>query len=101
MAEYGRFSPWANTLQNSLYLETLNYRQIPNSVEDTDYTIENQYTHRPDLLAYDMYGDVKLWWVFMARNRSIIQDPVFDFQPGITIKCPKKEPLIAALGKRF
>jgi prophage DNA circulation protein len=50
------------------------------------------------LLAYDLYGDSALWWVFAMRNPNTIQDPVFDFLPGTTIFIPKKETIVAALG---
>ena len=38
------------------------------------YTIESQYQYRPDLLAYDLYGSTKLWWVFAQRNMNIIKE---------------------------
>ena len=62
------------------------------------YTVTGVYQYRPDLLAYDLYGDASLWWVFAARNPNTIQDPVFDFLPGAVIYIPKKETLVATLG---
>lgn len=97
MATYLKNSPWYKTTQNSLYLETLNYRSIPATQDDSKYTIESQYEYRPDLLAYDLYGDAKLWWVFVIRNRSILKDPIFDFKTGTTIFCPKKDQLTATI----
>lgn len=97
--QYNTTSPWFSTPINSLYLETLVYRTIPIDQYDVSYIIENQYKHRPDLLAYDMYGSAKLWWVFVYRNRDILKDPVYDFLPGVTIKCPNKSKLISSLGK--
>ena len=58
----------------------------------------NYAKNRPDLLAYDLYGDVSLWWTFSVRNPNIIQDPVFDFVPGVEIFIPTKETVTAALG---
>lgn len=75
----------------------MEYRAIPLSKDDALYTIEVQYQHRPDLLAYDLYGDAKLWWVFVMRNRSILADPIFDFKPGISIFVPGKDQLFRAL----
>ena len=66
--------------------------------DDYLYTIEPQYTHRPDLLAYDLYQDHKLWWVFIQRNLDVLQDPIFDFRAGTKIYIPKGDSLKKALG---
>lgn len=98
MASYSKSSPWSTTPQNNLYLELLNIRPVPAETDDLIYTIENQYRHRPDLLAYDLYGNAKLWWVFVQRNMSVIKDPIYDFEPGIVIYIPKKSNLTKYLG---
>jgi hypothetical protein len=98
MANYSQSSPWVNTVQNNLYLELLSIRPVPAEADDYLYTIENQYTNRPDLLAYDLYGDAKLWWVFVQRNMETIKDPIFDFTPGTRIYIPKKSNLSKFLG---
>jgi hypothetical protein len=98
MARYSNSSPWALTPQNNLFLELLEIRSVPAEADDFRYTIENQYRHRPDLLAYDLYGDSKLWWVFVQRNMSVIKDPIYDFEPGVTIFLPKKSNLEKFLG---
>ena len=97
MAIYKKTSPWYITKQNTLYLELLTLRTIPTSDADFKYVIENQYRHRPDLLAFDLYQDAKLWWVFAQRNRSILKDPIYDFSPGTTIFCPARANIDAAL----
>jgi hypothetical protein len=97
MAIYKKTSPWYITKQNTLYLELLTIRTIPTSDDDFKYVIENQYRHRPDLLAFDLYQDAKLWWVFAQRNRSTLKDPIYDFSPGTTIFCPAKANIDAAL----
>jgi alpha-L-fucosidase len=98
MATYSNSSPYKSTFQNSLYLELLNIRAVPAEDDDFKYQIETQYTHRPDLLAYDLYGDPKLWWVFVQRNMNVIKDPIYDFEPGVTIYIPKKSNLKKYLG---
>jgi hypothetical protein len=98
MAKYAKTSPWLNTPQTNLYLELLEIRPVPAEADDYRYTIENQYRHRPDLLAYDLYGTAKLWWVFVQRNMSVIKDPIYDFVPGVTIYIPKKTNLNKYLG---
>lgn len=98
MAVYKKTSPWSITPQNNLYLELLEIRPVPAENDDYLYTIENQYKHRPDLLAYDLYGTPKLWWVFIQRNMNVLKDPIYDFEPGIVIYLPKKSNLEKFLG---
>jgi hypothetical protein len=98
MATYTKSSPWLNTSTNNLYLELLEIRSVPAEADDFQYTIESHYKHRPDLLAYDLYGNPKLWWVFVQRNMSVIKDPIYDFEPGVTIYLPKKSNLQKFLG---
>lgn len=99
MASYISTSPWHNTKTvNGQYLDVLSIRPVPAESDDVLYTIEVQYTHRPDLLAYDLYGDKNLWWVFAQRNMDIIKDPVYDIEAGIQIFLPKGEKLQRVLG---
>jgi len=79
-------------------MEVLTIRPVPAEADDFRYTIENQYTHRPDLLSFDLYGTPKLWWVFVQRNMSVIKDPIYDFVAGTTIYIPKKTNLQRFLG---
>jgi len=99
MAKYSANSPWRNTkIKNGQYLDVLTIRPIPAEADDIPYTIEVQYTHRPDLLAYDLYGDHKLWWVFAQRNINTLKDPVYDFEAGTEIFLPKGGNLRRLLG---
>jgi hypothetical protein len=98
MANYAKASPWSDTRQNNFYLDLLEIRPVPSEPDDFRYVIENQYRHRPDLLAYDVYGNAKLWWVFVQRNMSVIKDPIYDFEPGTVIYLPKKTNLAKFLG---
>jgi len=98
MANYSKTSPWADTNQNNFYLDLLEIRPVPSEPDDFRYVIENQYRHRPDLLAYDVYGNAKLWWVFVQRNMTVIKDPIYDFEPGVVIYLPKKTNLEKFLG---
>jgi hypothetical protein len=50
------------------------------------------------MLAYDLYGESSLWWVFAQRNPNVLKDPVFDFRSGVQIYIPKKATLQADLG---
>ena len=95
---YNKTSPYSQTQTYSFFLDEANIPEIPYNPGDVQYQIDIIYTNRPDLLAYDLYGDAALWWVFAARNPNIIQDPIFDFTPNATIYIPKKETLITVLG---
>jgi hypothetical protein len=98
MATYSKSSPYFGTEQFGQFLDILEYRSIPKNASDVEYQIDAVYKHRPDMLAYDLYGDAKLWWVFAGRNPNVLKDPVFDFTPGQKIFIPKKETLVSTLG---
>lgn len=98
MAKYSPRSPWFSTKIQDNYLGVLKIRPVSAEEDDFLYTIEPQYTYRPDLLAYDLYGEAALWWVFTQRNLDVIQDPVFDFVPGTQIYIPKGNSLKSILG---
>lgn len=99
MATYNSLSPWLNTeTVNDQYLGLLNIRPVPSTSDDILYTVEVQYNHRPDLLAYDLYGTTKLWWVFSQRNMDVLKDPIYDLVTGIKIYLPQGPKLRAALG---
>lgn len=92
-------SPWSTTSINaSGYLEILNIRTVPADDDDVLYEIQSQYHQRPDLLAYDMYGTPKLWWVYTQRNMDLLKDPVYDFKTGVSIYIPKGSRLRTLLG---
>lgn len=97
-ATYNKFSPYYSTAAFGQFLDILEPRHIPKVASDTIYTIDVIYTHRPDMLAYDLYGFASLWWVFAARNPNVIADPIFDFFTGQTIYIPAKETLVDTLG---
>jgi|TARA_R110000782_G_scaffold32992_4_gene80074 hypothetical protein len=99
MAKYKSTSPWAETeIRNEQYLDFMQKRFIPENPDDILYEIKPQYTYRPDLLAFDLYGTSKLWWVFTMRNIEVLKDPVFDFVAGTQIYLPKQSILTAMLG---
>jgi len=98
MAIYKKNSPWADTPIENNYLGVLRIRSVSAEADDFLYTIEPQYTFRPDLLAFDLYQDAKLWWVFIQRNLDVLQDPIYDFVPGVQIYIPKGHSLKKVLG---
>ncbi len=53
-------------------------------------TLESKYESRPDKLAYDLYGNAKLWWVFDHFNQDTLQDPIIDLVSGMDLVVPTK-----------
>jgi hypothetical protein len=98
MATYSNTSPWYKTDVKENYLDILAIRTVAAETDDFLYKIEPQYAHRPDLLAFDLYGTSKLWWVFIQRNMDTLQDPIYDFVAGVKIYIPKKTKLFQSLG---
>ena len=100
MADYSQSSPWFATPENESgeYMDLLRVRTVPASSDDALYAIEPQYNYRPDLLAYDLYGSPKLWWVFAQRNMDTIKDPVYDIKVGTKIYLPNASALSDRLG---
>jgi hypothetical protein len=95
---YSKTSPYFNTPFTGSYLDIATIRDIPLIESDFEFTITKQYEYRPDLLAYDLYGDAKLWWIFAVRNKNIIKDPIYDLYAGQKIQLPKISTLRTALG---
>lgn len=98
MATYNSTSPYAATSTFGPFLDLMEYRPITKKEDDVTYVIDSVYKHRPDMLAHDLYDDAGLWWVFAARNPNVLKDPVFGFEPGLTIYIPQKDTLVSDLG---
>ena len=97
--EYTSSSPYFDTpVINNQYLGVMVNRVIPKLVDDLSMTINETYNLRPDLLAFDLYGDASLWWVFAQRNPNQLQDPLGDFTTGTTMYLPQQSTLKSVLG---
>ena len=97
--KYPSTSPYKNTgTVNGQYLDVMRNRPITASSSDTYWMINATYNHRPDLLANDLYGDSRLWWVFAQRNPNTLKDPLFDFVNGTYIYLPSKDSVVNSLG---
>ena len=96
---YTQTSPYYLTgIYNQQFLDNMVNIPIPVNTLDQYWTITQTYHLRPDLLAYDLYEDGKLWWVFAQRNPNTLADPLFDFTVGTNIYIPQFSTLQAALG---
>ena len=92
MATYRTDSVYRNTnIINNQYLDVLDISNIDvENTTTTSMTIEAKYNEKPDLLAYDLYGNSKLWWVFALFNQDKLKDPIIDFKSGIKIIVPTR-----------
>lgn len=97
---YSASSPYFNTnVVNQKFLDVLNYRPIPMYPSDVFMEITPVYEYRPDLLAYDLYENANLWWVFAVRNPNLLgPDPYFNFTAGTGIYIPSMDTLKTVLG---
>lgn len=95
---FSKSSPYYATEMYGEFLDVMKYRDIPKFKDDVLFTINKTYQYRPDLLAYDLYGDAELWWVFAIRNPNVLKDPLFDFTIGTGIYIPKKDNIINSIG---
>jgi len=90
MTKYRTDSLYRNTeVVNSKYLDVLSIDNI--DIENTStktITLESKHNERPDLLAYELYGNSKLWWTFALFNQDTLQDPIIDFKSGLRITVP-------------
>jgi len=96
---YPSSSPYfATDIVNNKFLDFMIERPFPKNPDDVFYIIPAVYEYRPDMLAYDLYSDSKLWWVFAARNPNALgPDPYFSFKSGLGIYIPNFDVLRAYL----
>ena len=97
---YPAASPYFSTsIVDAKYLDVMISRPIPKNPSDVYIQIVETYQYRPDLLAFDLYNNSRLWWVFAARNPNRLgPDPYFNFKAGVGIYIPTIATLTAFLG---
>ena len=95
---YGPTSPYYTTGYSQFFLDVMVNRPIPKAADDILFTINTTFQYRPDLLAYDLYGDAGLWWVFYQRNPNTLTAPPMDFEAGAVSYLPKQATLQTVLG---
>lgn len=76
---------------DNIFLGVNNLPKVSASVNDQEYKVGHAFEERPDLLAFKLYGNSRLWWVFALRNPDELKDPIRDFKSGLTIFVPSKE----------
>jgi hypothetical protein len=95
---YKKTSPYYNTPINTMYLDIWGERKIPEHPTDQLIEIEPKHEGRPDMLAFDLYGSTDYWWIFMVRNRNLIENPIYDLVAGLQIWVPQKNRLQTIIG---
>jgi hypothetical protein len=78
-------------VKDRFYLDIWNPLTITPSVNDKLIKIPSRFNLRPDLAAYELYGDPKLWFVFYLRNPDKLKTPFWDFTEGLEINIPGKD----------
>jgi hypothetical protein len=74
------------------------HRPIPAASDDQKIVLAGRHVHRPDVLSHDLYGSWEYWWIFMVRNPSEINHPIFDMTAGREIMAPTADRLTRLLG---
>jgi len=95
---YDSTSPYFDTGYSQFFLDVMVNRPIPKENDDLTFVINTTYQYRPDMLAYDLYQNAALWWVFYQRNPNTLTAPPLDFVVGVQIFLPKMPTLKSALG---
>lgn len=95
---YSVYSPYYTSDTFGKFLDIMADRPITQMDDDVTYQIDAVYHNRPDLLAFDLYGNSQLWWVFARRNPNVLKNPLGDFTAGTTIRIPKLSTLSTDLG---
>jgi hypothetical protein len=98
MAQYDSTSPYFTTGYSQFFLDVMTNRPIPKENDDQLFKINTTYQYRPDLLAFDLYDNAGLWWVFYQRNPNTLQAPPLDFAADTVIYLPKITTLRNVLG---
>jgi len=95
---YPANSPYHATPQLSWRMGIFVYRPILPSAGDKPFTLNLRHQHRPDTLAFELYGTPAYWWVFCARNPFLRANPVWDFIVGLEIMVSPSDYLHQVLG---
>ena len=96
---YGTSSPYYTTgIVSNQFLDIMVNRPLEKNPDDIYWAITPTYHLRPDMLAFDLYNDSKLWWVFAQRNPNTLKDPMFDFVVGTEIYLPTSSTLSQTYG---
>lgn len=86
--KYKKTSQYKDSVQTQNFLKYYVHRRIPPANDDYEYTVPSEHHQRPDNAADDIFGNSRLWWVFMVKNMDKLIDPVEDFKEGLVLTVP-------------
>jgi hypothetical protein len=86
------------TSQGKRYWKQKFYPNVPLSETD-DYVITT-IGDRLDLLAYNYYRDVNLWWIIAAANNNVTRGSIFPI-PGTQLRIPTNAAALINLFNKF
>lgn len=78
-------------ISDNRFLDFYVPRQVPPADDDDFIILEKRHEFKPNVLAYDLYADDRLWWIFVRLNMDTIQDPIRDMREGVILRVPKPE----------
>lgn len=84
----GRYSNGGGTIDHGTRLGWWEMQNFPKSHDDLRVIIRGKYVRRPDLLAYDVYGQAGMMWLVLQYNN--ILDMQEEFVDGLEITLPTK-----------
>ena len=87
---YRQESFYSSTAYREFYLDIWPGENYINSDGEKLQEIPTKFHRRPDLMAYELYGNPNYWWVFAVRNKNKLIDPVEDFKAGLSIYVPSR-----------
>lgn len=73
--------------------------EIIETLPITIHIVKIEELHRPDLIAYRVYGNPTLFWVIAIRNNLLL--PLRDMKTGLSLSCPNIGDVTRALGTSF
>ena len=65
------------------------------SSSDMEHEVEAKEAYRPDIIAYNMYGDARLAWVILAANDL---SDMLDLRAGLRIRIPSTASIYSSNG---
>lgn len=90
MTKYDSRSPYAKTPIDGQFLDHYVHRKVPGASKgDRVMEVSLRWHHRPDLMAYDLYGDARYWWVIPVRNG--LEDLTFGVEYGKKLFVPPRD----------
>tara|TARA_R110000772_G_scaffold39570_1_gene92922 strand:+ start:208 stop:528 length:321 start_codon:yes stop_codon:yes gene_type:complete len=79
-------NPFTGTI-GDLYYTTVSYPEV--GASERDIYIESEFGDRLDLLAFQFYGDVTLYWIIAIRNPDKVNFGSLYLTPGSQLAIPQ------------